>query len=593
LLFERGVDVMPDLRYQWKNKKLIEQVSVLDGKLSPTIVLIGGSIFQPVLRRWLKQNVWIYENRIVYVGEAFPANTKDVEVIDCSNQFLVAGYIEPHVHPFQLYNPLAFAEYAAKSGTTTTLNDNLIVNLFCKNKKAFSLLSHLDKTPYNFYWMARYDSQSERYDEYEIFSDENIQNWLQHPKVIQGGELTGWPRLLLGDEITLHRLKLTKSIRKRIEGHLPGASERTLAKMKLIGVDGDHEAITKEDILDRILQGYYIALRNSSIREDLSDLLKGLNELGITNYDTFFLTSDGSSPTYYNGGVIDKLLKICLDAGVSVEEAYRMATYNPALYYNIDHLHGSITTGKIANINILESKNNPTPVSVMSKGRWIKKDGVDFKFSHKIDWEKYDLSPLEINWGISIGDLQFSSPIGLVLEDSVIMKPFTTYVEQNDDGLPNNTDINYISLIDRHGRWRCNAFLKGFSKSVGGFASSYSCTGDIILIGKKKQDMLLAFDLLKEKRGGMVLVEDGKLVCSIDLPLSGIMSDKSMEEIMELENTMHQCLVDRGYPHPDSMYSLLCLSSSHLPFVRITPKGILDVRRRKVLYPSVLRSDSF
>ena len=41
------------------------------------------------------------------------------EIIDCTDFLLVPGYMEPHAHPFQLYNPLSLAAYASQFGTTT------------------------------------------------------------------------------------------------------------------------------------------------------------------------------------------------------------------------------------------------------------------------------------------------------------------------------------------------------------------------------------------------------------------------------------------------------------------------------------------
>ena len=37
----------------------------------------------------------------------------------------------------------------------------------------------------------------------------------------------------------------------------------------------------------------------------------------------------------------------------------------------------AIATGRIANINILESKENPIPISVIAKGKWMKRDGIN------------------------------------------------------------------------------------------------------------------------------------------------------------------------------------------------------------------------
>lgn len=61
--------------------------------------------------------------------------------------------------------------------------------------------------------------------------------------------MTGWPRLVDGDDLMLHCMQATKKQRKRIEGHFPGASDKTLTKMKLFGADCDHEAMTGDEVM--------------------------------------------------------------------------------------------------------------------------------------------------------------------------------------------------------------------------------------------------------------------------------------------------------------------------------------------------------
>ena len=201
---------------------------------------------------------------------------------------------------------------------------------------------------------------------------EDVISWLQHESVLQGGELTAWPKLLNGDNQMLSWVQETKRLHKKIEGHFPGASERTLAKLMLLGADCDHEAMTGQEALTRLKQGYTVSLRHSSIRPDLDILLKELIELGVQKFDRFFFTTDGSHPSFYENGMTDELIKMAIYHGIPLIDAYNMASYNIARYYNMEHLHGSIATGRIANINILESKNNPTPISVLAKGKWIK-----------------------------------------------------------------------------------------------------------------------------------------------------------------------------------------------------------------------------
>ncbi|MGN1400283.1 MAG: adenine deaminase C-terminal domain-containing protein [Bacillus sp. (in: firmicutes)] len=580
---------MPEQRYRWKNKHLREHIAVLDGQATPHIILKDATYLNQSVRKWIKANIWIYEDRIVYVGAKLPDQMEGCEVVDCSSQYLVPGYIEPHVHPFQLYNPQTFAQYASTTGTTTLINDNMVLFLQLIKTKAFSLLKELRNIPVTMYWWCRFDSQTELQEEEKVFSHGNIKSWLEHDAVLQGGELTGWPKLLDGDDMMLHWIQEAKRMRKQIEGHFPGASEKTLAKMMLLGADCDHEAMTGEEAYNRLMQGYTVSLRHSSIRPDLPKLLTELKELGIDYYDKFFLNTDGSTPAFYEQGIMDRLIRICIEKGVPIIDAYNMATVNIAKYYNLEYLHGNINTGRVANINFLSDPSDPTPVSVMAKGQWIKKDGEVLHKSKQIDWNEYDLGPLALDWDLDFDDLQFSMPFGVEMVNDVITKPYSVTRDMSNGELSSDHDESFFTLIDKNGKWRTNTILKGFADNLSGFASSFSNTGDIILIGKHKEDMLLAFEEMKRMGGGIVITENGNILYRMSLPLNGVMSDKPVEELIEEEKELKRLLKERGYQFSDPIYSLLFFSSTHLPYIRITPTGMYDVMNKTVLFPTIMR----
>ena len=54
-------------------------------------------------------------------------------------------------------------------------------------------------------------------------------------------------------------------------------------------------------------------------------------------------------------GHIDHHVREAIRLGVDKMKAYRMATLNAAAYYRLDHLIGSVTPAKLADLLILES----------------------------------------------------------------------------------------------------------------------------------------------------------------------------------------------------------------------------------------------
>lgn len=571
---------------KWKIKKIREQVSIIDGLVAPSIVLQNAKYLHSIFKKWLIGNIWIADDRIVYVGKEMPINLEGTEVVDLTGKIVVPGYIEPHVHPFQLYNPHSFAQYCAQTGTTTFISDNMTLVSLLENKKAFSLLDRLNQLPFSFYWWARFDSQTALENERELFSNASVCAWLERPDVLMGGELTGWPRLVRGDDQMLYWVQVANCKGKKVEGHFPGASEKTLVKMRLFGVDGDHESMTIEDVEARILHGYAVTLRYSSIRPDLPHLLKDVVERDYPIFDHLMMTTDGSTPSFHQDGVIDKCIRAAIEAGVSPIDAYNMATYNVARYYNMSNLHGVIATGRYANLNILSDETEPTPEAVLSKGIWLKRNSIDQQAFPAVNLSA--LGKLTIDFELTDADFQFSMPIGIEMVNDVITKPYSV-TKQGQRTLSTDHDECFLMLIDRNGAWRINTMIKGFATHVMGFASSYSNTGDIILIGKSIKEMEFAFEELKKMNGGIVLVENEQVVSALPLALAGSFFDGTVEEIIPLELELKAALKERGYHYTDAIYTLLFLQSTHLPYIRITTRGIFDVLKNKVMLPSVMR----
>lgn len=571
----------------WKIHEIRKQIDVIDGKKSPSMVITNARYLHSIYKKWIEGNIWVLEDRIVYAGPKMPPKMEGTEVFDASGKTIVPGYVEPHVHPYQLYNPLTLADYAGQTGTTSFISDNLMLFLALQNTDSFNIMDQLKERPFHFYWWMRFDSQSELIHEHNLFTSASLMEWGARQDVLMGGELTGWPRLLAGDDQMLYWLQASRAHHKKIETHLPGASSRTLAKLKLFGADGDHEAMTVDEVENRILHGYAVTLRHSSIRPDLPILLKEIVERELDIFDHLMMTTDGATPTFYEDGMMDKCIQVALDAGVPPIQAYQMASYNVANYYDLTHIHGVIATGRFASLNFLQDEFHPTPVDVLSKGVWLKKDNQKVHDMEPIDWGPF--AELEVDVDLTDEDFQFSTPFGIQMENDVITKLYSTNLHTSEGFLTNDHDECYLMLVDRHGKWRVNTLIKGFATSVEGLATSYSCTGDIILIGKNVKAMHQAFNEMKKTRGAVVLVENDEVVASIPLQIGANVSSEPVEVVIEQEKKLKAALKERGFKHGDAIYTLLFLQSTHLPYIRVTQRGIYDVMKNRVLFPSVMR----
>ena len=570
----------------WSAKEIQSQLAIINGQKAPDIVIENATYLHSIFKKWMQGNIWIQGDRIVYVGKRMPTMLEGTERVDASGKKIVPGYIEPHVHPFQLYNPETFADYASRRGTTTFISDNLILFSMLDQQTAFTFIDQLNELPFSFYWWARVDSQTVLQNEKELFNPADIAKWMERPDVLMTGELTGWPRLIRGDQKMMESLRESKRLGKKIEGHFPGASERTLARMKLLGADGDHEAMTVDEVERRLQQGYAATLRYSSIRPDLPVILKGIVEKGWDVFDHLMMTTDGSTPSFYRDGVMDQCIQIALDAGVPPIDAYQMASYNVARYYDITDLHSVIATGRFATLNFLEDEYNPVPTDVLSKGKWVLRDSTSSTAFKAVDWKVMPV--FDLPYELTDEDFTFPSSTGIQMVNDVITKVYESELDLSSPTIASGDEC-YLILLDKNGKWRVNTILKGFGNDLQGFASSYSNTGDVLLIGQDWQEMKRAFDEIKNIGGGMALAENGKIIETLQLAVAGGLSVQPMEVIIEEELAMKKALGQRGYAHGDAVYTLLFLQSVHLPYVRITPVGVLQVMKNELLIPHIER----
>jgi adenine deaminase len=530
-------------------------------------------------------HIYLSGSRIAYVGKKEPLTSEQTEIIELeTGQILVPGYIEPHAHPFQWYNPLTWGEYLIRQGTTTSINDNMSLFGKLNDDQAIQFIDRLNNEGTHLWlWWSRFDAQTGVGEEESRFTDQTLQRWLAHPLVVQGGEFTSWPSLLKGDQELARWMLMTKQdYKKRIEGHLPGASTETLNALTAAGVSADHEALNGEDVINRLRLGLYATLRYSSIRPDLPLILKELRNQTNLNVSRIMLTNDGSMPFFVEQSGCNQMIKLVMEAGFPVIDAYRMATLNPATYYGLDQDIGGIAPGRLSHFNVLEDLQEPKPVHVMVDGKWVIQHShsqQDSAGDTPESWIEEFFPPLQQTWEIECNTLaQEDGNVGIELMNEVITRPYSYEPKQELE-----EDEAYLSLVDRDGKWVLNSRLKGFATGITAIASTYTASGDFLLIGKNREKMIEVLQETLQQGGGIVAYfEDGEQL-HIPLSLSGGMSTASMDKLIEISQRFVQKMKKYGHRFNDPIYTLLFLTATHLPFVRLTKQGVFLIKEQQIV----------
>ncbi|OLD46850.1 MAG: hypothetical protein AUI83_14850 [Armatimonadetes bacterium 13_1_40CM_3_65_7] len=142
-----------------------------------------------------------------------------------------------------------------------------------------------------------------------------------------------------------------------------------------------------------------------------------------------------------------------------------------------------------------------------------------------------------------------------------------------------------VALLDRRGRWITRTRVIGFTNRLGGLATTISSGFDVVVLGQNPADMAAALDRVADFGGGLVIIEGGREVFSLPLEL-GAFSLRSWADVVEANRQFNRLMQERGYRFADPVFSLLFLTFDSLPWIRLTGRGVWDVRNRRVLSPS-------
>lgn len=586
------------LTHRIRRQDLEKLIATATGKRLPTCVLAGGRVLNLFTGELELADVALYGERIAYVGDLKNGGIQlpdSHRVIDVTDKVLVPGYIEPHAHPFQLYHPVTLAQDVLKRGTTTLINDNLLFFTRMDPEHWTRLLAELDRLPVKMLWWARLDAQSHlNEDSRYLFSGDRVAEELRRSSVVQAGELTDWISLLEEDENQTRWVSEARKRGIRVEGHAPGASFRTLSRLAAAGVTGDHESISTEEVLDRLRLGYITTLRHSSLRPDLPKLIQGLLQWpGEIPWQRLMLTTDGPTPPYLRAGFVDYALKTAMEAGCPPVRAYQMVTLNPASYYRVDEHLGAIAPGRIADINILSSLEEPVPERVLVDGELVAEAGSLLCTFPEVDWAGYPT--LQLRWKGWVRPKHLDK-LPQASEGKIpvlrLLNPVITKLEWRESPtgsgwhLPLGEAELLVALADRKGKWITKAVVKGFGRDIDGLVSTYNGSEDLLLFGRDPKAMARAANRALEQGGGITWVQNGEEVYNLPLPLAGKTSLLPMSQLIPQTEEFLRRMKEHDHPFHDPIYTFLFLSSTHLPQVRLTADGLMQIKEKKVLVPA-------
>ncbi len=544
------------------------------GRRPPTLVLRGGTVYNPFTLSFEKGDVAVWKKWIARVGDV---GLRGEEEIDVDGFYVLPGFIDPHCHPDLFYNPFTFFSYAPLRGLTACLADihDFSTSVGLSNYLRFVLFDAKGIPVKLFLTVPAINPPNPEVEGDWVIPGELLERLSEVDEIRGVSESTSWVRFYEGD--FLERIYPFFSKGKTVEGHAPGARSEKLSVLSLLGFTSDHECISFEDVVERLKLGLWVFVREGSIRGEFGRIIPGLSERPEL-LSRVCLTADGVFPDHLvERGYMDFVVRRAVEEGLPPEWAIRMVTLNPAEYLGVSRFIGSISPGKVADMLVVESLRDPTPLKVFLNGKPYERSIPSIPGSYITGRFPFELSL----------DGLFPKRFGTIpvihVENLTITRLRNLDVKNSEEF--SRLGCNYVLLIHRQTGEVGRGILHGYGFLDGGFTVSVSHeTHHILSLGGREEDIVLSLKRVVESGGGISVFSHGKELFFLDLPFGRTMSTLPVEELGSRIKEARRILSNLGSFVEDPLWCAVFLSFTGLPEVRITPKGVFDVKRRRIVY---------
>jgi adenine deaminase len=566
-------------------KRLID---VANGKKKAELVIKNGSIVDVCSGKVFKADLAIAEGYIAGFGEY-----EGEKEIDIEGKYISPGLMDAHIHIESSYcTPEEFGRMVVPHGTTTVIADpHEIVNVCGIN--GFHYMQNAAKNTCLSvkYMMPSCVPATSMEDAGCIILAKDMKEDIVSEAVPGLGEFMDYNAIIQNDDIALDKLVLARNHKKIIDGHSPNLFGKDLNAYVCGGIDTDHECSTLEEMEDRLSRGIYVQLRQGSACHNLEALIPGINEF---NFRRCLLCSDDRQPkTIFEDGHLEYHLRTLVKAGISPVMAIAMATINVSDCYGLKD-RGMIVPGKRADFVIFDDLKDFKVSSVYILGEEVAKDGNYLK-----ELEKYDISGVSDtvhldNFKKEMLQMCLKSDEVFAIEmiaGGVLSKKTKIKIKRDEKGFfvfDKNIDACKCAVIERHhntGKVGLG-IIKGYGIKSGAIAASVAHDShNIICVGVNDDEMYMAIENVKENGGGFSLVKDGKVIESLSLPVAGLMSDLSGEEVSKKLLSLHKKAVDElGVNESlEPVMSLTFMSLMVIPELKLTARGLFDIFENKFI----------
>lgn len=554
-------------------------IAVAAGREKADLVLKNAKYLNVFSNEFLCGDIAVANGLIAGVGK-YDGKTE----IDVSGKLVLPGFIDAHIHlESSMVTPAEFAKAVVAHGTTTVITDpHEITNVMGIDGVEY-MIQASQNLPIDVHFMMPSCVPATEIDESGAELDcKDIDLYLDNKKVLGLAEMMNYVGVINGDKNVLSKIVTSQAHHKKIDGHAPELSGNDLNAYIAAGVYSDHECSTFENALEKLRKGQFIMIREGTAAHNLKALMPLLTQQYYSR--CMFATDDKHPSDLLYGGHIDYIVKQALKNGADPIVALKTATHHAARYFLLNN-KGAIASGYLADIVVVDNLEDFNVETVFKCGKLVF-DGEVKDFSaptvdEKLAEKCFDTFHLDSVTPISF---KVDGKLGLI---GLVGGELLTRNLGTADKIDVENDILKIACIERHkGTNHIGVgYVKGYSLKSGAVATSVAHDShNIITVGCNDDDIAVAVNAIKDSKGGIAVVENGKIKALLELPIAGLMSDEPLTTVNEkLENAKLSAYELGADKSIDPFMTLSFLSLPVIPSLRITTKGVFDAENWKML----------
>lgn len=580
-----------------------ERVRAGAGKIKSDFVITNGNLVNVASSEIYPAEIAIKGEYIVAIGDVEHCKGPETTYIDANGGYICPGLIDGHLHvECSKLSVTSFSKMVVPLGTTSIISglDQILVVSGLEGVRHF--LDEANAGPLGIFWGAPcktpYTMPTSTVGHY--FGPDDHRETHEWPECIGIWE-TVREFIQEEDEDVFEALEIAEKNNLPVFGCAPMCKGHKLASYVNAGVRLDHESYTHDEALEKLRNGMFVVVRESSISHFLEENIQLATKTAPkAQHRISFCTDDVVASDVLKRGHLDNMVRMAINAGVEPVSAIQMATINSAVAYRIDHKVGVVAPGHIADIIIVDDPATFNVKQVIAKGNLVAKDGkmitelvAPARPSYLTDtFKNTEVTPADLKVRTTFDTARVKVKALQATEQIFVRKGRDAIMEVRDGVVVPDieNDLLYMSVVERYGKTnnRPTGIVSGFNLKRGALATSTSPDdNNIVCVGTNSEDMAIAVNHIRSAGGGQVVVDDGKIIEFLALPIGGIVSDIDPTEMALKEENLDDAARVLGCDVPWPFMYMFVLSITAIPDYAMTDLGVIDCVNLTVIDPVV------